>query len=227
MKLLLLVLAIALGVLASNGIDLSSLTSVEAFQCLVDKQGVTFAVMRAYKSYGAVDPTVKMNIQNAQDAGIFFTDVYMFPCRGKSPVAQANELIDYLNDTDFGYLWVDVETNPSPGCSWAASTPEDNCAFLEQLVNQIALRGKPPGIYASNFMWNQIMGSSTACQKFKSYPLWYPHYDKLQTFDDFVPFGGWTKPNYKQYQGSTDVCGASVDLNWYPQCSGENCLHQK
>lgn len=225
MKRFLVALAALAVVLASNGIDLSTLTSAESFQCLVDTQNVTFAVIRGYRSYGAVDPNVKANLKNAQDAGIYFVDVYQFPCRGKSPVDQANELIDHLGSDDYGYIWIDVETNSSPGCSWAASTPEDNCNFLEQMVNQITKRGKSPGIYASTYMWNQIMGSASACQKFKSLPLWYAHYDKIQSFDDFVPFGGWTKPNYKQYQGTTQLCNTGVDLNWYPQCSGEKCLH--
>jgi GH25 family lysozyme M1 (1,4-beta-N-acetylmuramidase) len=227
MKLLLAILAIATVAFASNGVDLSTLATVENFQCLVDTQNVTFVVLRGYRSFGSLDPNIKANLKNAQDAGIFFTDVYLFPCRGKSPVDQANELIDHLSDVDYNYIWVDVETNSSPGCSWAASTAEENCNFLEQMVNQISKRGRAPGIYASSYMWTQIMGSASACPKFKALPIWYPHYDKTQTFNDFTPFGGWTKPNYKQYQGTTNVCGVGVDLNWYPQCSGEECLQKK
>ena len=227
MKSFLVIFTLVALTLASNGVDLSTLATKENFQCLVDTHQVTFAVLRGYRSYGAIDPNIKANLQNAQDAGIYFTDVYLFPCRGKSPVDQANELIDYLEGSDYGYIWVDVETNSSPGCSWAASTPEDNCNFLEQMVNQINKRSKSPGIYASSYMWNQIMGATNACQKFKTLPIWYPHYDKTQTFDDFTPFGSWTKPNYKQYQGTTTLCGVGVDLNWYPQCSGEECLQRK
>jgi GH25 family lysozyme M1 (1,4-beta-N-acetylmuramidase) len=117
--------------MASNGIDLSTLTSVENFKCLIDNYGVNFMVMRGYRSYGAIDPNVRTVLQNAQDAGIYFTDVYLFPCRSKSPVDQANELIDHLGDMFYGYIWIDVETNSSPGCSWATSTPEDNCKFVE------------------------------------------------------------------------------------------------
>jgi len=68
------------------------------------------------------------------------------------------------------------------------------------------------GIYSSNSQWTPIMGGSTA---FSKYPLWYAHYDYKDNFSDFSPFGGWSKPNIKQYQGTTSLCSASVDLNYY------------
>jgi GH25 family lysozyme M1 (1,4-beta-N-acetylmuramidase) len=205
--------------LTSNGIDLSTLTTQQNFQCLVDNYGITFMVMRGYRSYGAIDPNVRANLQAAQDAGIFFTDVYLFPCATKSPVDQANELIDHLGeDIAYGYIWVDVETNNSPGCQWGKDF-EVNCKFLVELVAQIKKRGKAPGIYASAYMWNTILGAKDSCVNFKDLPLWYAHYDNVQSFSDFTPFGGWEKPNTKQYKGTTTLCNTGVDLDWYPQCS--------
>jgi hypothetical protein len=68
------------------------------------------------------------------------------------------------------------------------------------------------GIYTSASQWNPICGGST---QFSKYPLWYPHYDGKASFSDFAPFGGWTKPAIKQYQGTTTYCSAGVDLNYY------------
>lgn len=65
-------------------------------------------------------------------------------------------------------------------------------------------------------MWTTIFGSKTACTDVSSEPLWYAHYDNNPTFADFAPFGGWTKPSIKQYKGSTAICGATVDFNYYP-----------
>ena len=62
-------------------------------------------------------------------------------------------------------------------------------------------------------MWNEIFGSKDACQNYANEPLWYAHYDNVQTFDDFKPFGGWTNPHIKQYVGLGTVCGVTVDLN--------------
>lgn len=100
-------------------------------------------------------------------------------------------------------------------------------------------KGATIGIYTSNSQWSPITGGSTALSK---YPLWYPHYDNKYvfslwiylsfdnsmvfiplfffcdyspSFSDFVPFGGWSKPNIKQYIGTTSICSASVDKNFY------------
>ena len=64
-------------------------------------------------------------------------------------------------------------------------------------------------------MWSQIMGSAGACNGFGSIPLWYAHYDNNPSFSDFQKFGGWTKPNMKQYEGDVTLCGAGVDYSWY------------
>ena len=44
----------------------------------------------------------------------------------------------------------------------------------------------------------------------------YAHYDGNPSFSDFSAFGGWGKPNIKQYVGDAGLCGADVDKNWYP-----------
>lgn len=44
----------------------------------------------------------------------------------------------------------------------------------------------------------------------------YPDYDGVPNFNSFSPFAGWTSPAMKQFQGDASVCGADVDLSWYP-----------
>ena len=66
-------------------------------------------------------------------------------------------------------------------------------------------------------MWNSILGSYTACSQVAEggkMPLWYPHFDNLDNFDDWVPFAGWLKPTIKQYKDTTSICGAEVDFNF-------------
>lgn len=148
---------------AAHGVDLSTLTTAENFKCMMSTHNISFVVMRGYRSFGSPDPNVKAVLKAAQEAGLKVTDVYMFPCRGKSPVDQANEAVDYLATSIYETIWIDVETNSSPGCSWTASTGAENCNFLEQLVARLQARGKKVGIYASAHMWQSIMGSTTAC----------------------------------------------------------------
>ena len=59
------------------------------------------------------------------------------------------------------------------------------------------------------------MGNVGSCSSLGNVPLWYAHYDGVQNFNDFKDFGGWTKPNIKQYQGDVTLCGAGVDYSWY------------
>jgi hypothetical protein len=128
-------------------------------------------------------------------------------------------------------IWMDIETNTSPGCGWS-SDQSSNCRFIGELLDAATAAGRKAGVYASQcvwgcpraclhvltrarrYMWSSIPGSG--CTSAAKYPLWYAHYDFKQTFSDFVPFGGWTKPNVKQYSDRGSACGVSADLNWYP-----------
>jgi hypothetical protein len=111
-----------------------------------------------------MDTHAVQSLTNMQTAGLQ-TDTYMFPCRGKNPTAQVNELIDNLPATLYRTIWIDIETNPSPGCSWADHTPLENCQFTMDLIAAVKARGKPVGIYASRYMWGSIFSSYTYCSQ--------------------------------------------------------------
>eukprot|EP00347_Sterkiella_histriomuscorum_P021923 403332301 len=197
---------------ATHGVDISA--RVSNWQCLKDA-GYTFAIPRAWCSYGGFDSNVLHNIEGAHAAGIPFVDVYAFPCRSKSATDQVAQLVKDLGSAKYGQIWVDVETNPSPGCSWSGHTGASNCQYLSEMVSAIKSQGKVPGIYATYYMWESIMGGANACTSLSGVPLWYAHYDNSASFSDFKAFGGWTKPHIKQYKGTTTACGVGVDLNFY------------
>lgn len=175
--------------------------------------GYEFAIIRGFCSYGAPDHNAVQGLKNAKAAGLS-TDIYMFPCRGKNAKAQVDEMFAAIDHTLYGTVWIDVETNPSSGCSWSGHDATSNCQFVVDLVNEIKAKGKNPGIYGSKYMWQSIFGSATACHNVGGQPLWYAHYDGKASFADFGAFGGWTKPHMKQYQGDTTLCGAGVDKNF-------------
>lgn len=209
----LLALLIAVG-LSVNGIDIANPTSAATFTCLKNA-GNSFAIVRAYRSPGSLDTNANTNLNNARSAGLS-TDIYMFPCRGKNATTQVSEMISSISSTLYTTVWIDVETNPSSGCSWSGHDAASNCAFLTETINAIKARGKTPGVYSSAVMWQGIFGSSSACTSAGSVPLWYAHYDNLQAFSDFKPFGGWTAPKIKQFAGDVTVCSADIDKNWRP-----------
>ena len=176
-----------------------------------------FAIARAWRSSGTMDPNAVQNINNARAAGIPNVDVYLFPCRAKSAADQVSQMISALGSANYGMIWLDVETNPSTGCSWSSFSAASNCQYVGELVNAIKSHGKVPGIYASRYMWTEIMGAASACTSYTSVSMWYAHYDNKETMDDYpaLAFGGWTKPNVKQYKGTTTLCNAGVDLSFY------------
>jgi hypothetical protein len=70
------------------GVDVSQLFSTATYQCM-KSNGYTFAIIRGYCSYGGPDANVVQGLKNAKAAGLI-TDIYMFPCRGKSATAQVD-----------------------------------------------------------------------------------------------------------------------------------------
>ena len=144
-----------------QGIDVSQLFSVANYTC-AKNNGVTFGIPRGYCSFGGMDKNVVTTLKHMREAGLH-TDTYMFPCRGKSAVSQVHEMISNIPENLYERIWLDIETNPSPGCSWNGHSGTSNCDFLIELVKEIKAKGKPVGIYASKYMWSSIFGSNSAC----------------------------------------------------------------
>ena len=115
-------------------------------------------------------------------------------------LSQVDSLISGLGSANYGMIWVDVETNPSSGCSWSSHSKSSNCDYIVQIINEIERKGKKVGVYASEYMWETVVGSRTACTAAaKNTQLWYAHYDNRQSFSDYRQIGGWAHPNIKQY----------------------------
>jgi len=211
MKLLFVLLALCVSLsFAAKGVDISTLVSTSNFGCL-KSNGYTFAIMRCYRSTGSVDPNCAGSVTNAWAAGLAHVDVYLFPCFScGNPAGQVSTLVTYLknNNVKYGQLWLDIE---GPGTYWGSSQAA-NANFFAALVSEAKALGVSLGVYTSASQWNPIMGSYTGGS---SIPLWYAHYDNNPSFSDFTAFGGWTRPNIKQYNTGS-LCGAGVDYNWYP-----------
>ena len=135
---------------ATRGVDISQ--PYNNFQCFKNN-GIDFVITRAWKSYGDFDSSALSNIQNARNAGINYVDIYLFPCRGQSATVQVNNLVSRMGNANYGMIWLDIETNPSGGCSWTQASGSSNCQYVTELVNAIRAKGKVPGIYATYYMW--------------------------------------------------------------------------
>ncbi|GAA1912820.1 hypothetical protein GCM10009837_41840 [Streptomyces durmitorensis] len=195
---------------STEGVSVSTLVSAASFAAM-QSQGVDFVIARGYQSAGRVDPNAASTVANAWAAGMSRVDVYQFPCFSCGNAAgQANTLVTYLKDKNvkYGKVWLDVE---GPGTYWGNSTSA-NAAFLADWFQAMKEKGVDVGIYTSESQWVPIVGSYTDGSEF---PLWYANYDGTQSFDDFTPFGGWTKPSMKAYANTT-LADAGVERFWYP-----------
>eukprot|EP00048_Salpingoeca_helianthica_P015829 m.228805 g.228805 ORF g.228805 m.228805 type:complete len:237 (+) comp17602_c0_seq1:22-732(+) len=203
---------------ATIGVDVSQATYPDAFQCLKNA-GYSFAIIRAYESIGQPDSTAPHTIYNAWDGGMTHVDIYMFPDpSSNNPSAQVDSMLEYLAQFNihtrttppatYGMVWLDIE-----GTQYWSGDVNYNRNFFSALVARLQAQGQYVGVYTSASQWNPIMGDWAGGAKL---PLWYAHYDNSPSFSDFSPFGGWTSPSIKQYQGDASACGAGIDINWYP-----------
>jgi GH25 family lysozyme M1 (1,4-beta-N-acetylmuramidase) len=91
------------------------------------------------------------------------------------------------------------------------------------MVDELRALKQNVGIYSSHYEWVSLLGNDTYCSDFTDIPLWYAHFDKDPSFDDYAKyqFGGWKQPMIKQYIDLTrnTVCGFTVDQDYMPDNS--------
>jgi len=187
----------------------SSPTSQGAFSCL-RSNGFDFAIVRGYESVGASDPNSPASVANAWAAGLAHVDVYFFPALhhiGAAASVQQFHTFAQSHRMRFGMIWFDIE-----GSEYWSSNCATNVDYLATLIATANSLGYHSGIYASSAQWPIMCNTD----RFAGLPLWWAHYEGGPTFGDFTPFGGWRKPAIKQFAGSTSLCGAGIDKNWYP-----------
>ena len=88
------------------GVDVSQLFSTSTYQCM-KSSGYSFAIIRGYCSYGGVDSNAVQGLKNAKAAGMI-TDIYMFPCRGKTAQSQVDQMFASIDSSLYGMVWIDV-----------------------------------------------------------------------------------------------------------------------
>jgi GH25 family lysozyme M1 (1,4-beta-N-acetylmuramidase) len=200
----------------AQGGDVSQLYSSSTYACTVSNGGWSFMIVRGYCSYGGVDPNGLQNLQNAAAGGIQYVDYYHFPCAyGVGAASQVQASVSAMSGS-YGTMWLDIETNPSPNCGWSSDLNQ-NCNFLQQMIQEGQALGSNVGIYASSYMWSSIMGDGCTVGSDAGLPLWYADYDYVPSFASFSSFGGWSSPAMKQYWDSVGInCEISADADWYP-----------
>jgi len=199
MKTFLAFIAIVFAVHANLGMDLSIYTgtvSQSDFQCLKGK-GWSFMILEEYVE-GSPASNFKTNYENALKAGIQEVDAYAFICNtchgGQSATGTVSGIEGNLPSGFNGMIWLDIE--PCSGC-WSGNG-ETNFKFAQQIAQSLTAKGYNVGVYTSSYAWQSVMPGVSSTW-FSKYPLWYPHYDNVESFNDpnSFKFNGWTNPVMK------------------------------
>eukprot|EP01027_Heterolobosea_sp_BB2_P020524 GEZU01029282.1.p1 GENE.GEZU01029282.1~~GEZU01029282.1.p1 ORF type:complete len:228 (-),score=70.04 GEZU01029282.1:131-814(-) len=202
---------------AAYGIDVSSAIcqslTADDWNCLA-QQGNSFAIIQIWDGGYQINQNLANCVANAWNAGFAHVDIYGFfcpNCDGNDPQNAINQIKDYVNDNGvtFGQLWIDVEQ-----CSGCWNDADSNCNYVGNIISTAQNEGFNVGVYSSENAWSTTVGG---CSAFTDLPLWYAHYDDWPSFSDGAYyFGGWSSPAMKQYSGTGNECGITVDLDWYP-----------
>lgn len=201
------------------GVDVSAPVSAATFACLSQQHNITFAIARAYRSVGSPDAAAPETLRAARAAGITALGAYHFPAMHVDPTQQVRDSVAALRSAGAPPLdmyWLDIEAY-----AWPANVTA-NLDFIVALKNAAEGLGLRVGMYSGHHSWPSITGDSHALS---ALPLWYAHYERPAnpSFSDYgtahysgSPYGGWTHPHMKQFDGDAKLCGADVDVNWLP-----------
>ncbi|MED7947403.1 GH25 family lysozyme [Streptomyces sp. BE20] len=192
------------------GAETSTLVSLSSYGCL-KANGYSEAIIRAYQTVARVDPNFTASARNAQDAGLAVDA--LIQATTQAPATAAADVAQYIKDAQLtvGTTWLSVE---AAGHYWSADK-NANRTVLNNLVTAGKAAGLTIGIYTSADNWAQTFGADFTDHS--ALPLLYAHFDGLRDFKDFTPFGGWTSPARKAYNGGLSLCGAKVEsYTWRP-----------
>uniref|UniRef100_A0A6U1XB29 Lysozyme n=1 Tax=Vannella robusta TaxID=1487602 RepID=A0A6U1XB29_9EUKA len=215
---LVIVLSFSSASFATKGFDLSYYqgdVSSSDFSCL-KSNGYDFGIIEATKgSQATLNPYISSVVSNARKH-IKNIDVYIFPDTSHSASSLMNSFIKDLKKDGVltnNMIWMDIE-----GTQYWSGSCSNNQKWLKEAINTInglytgCGHSTCVGIYTSESQWSPIMCNTS---EFSNHQLWYAHYDGKASFSDFKAFGGWTKPNMKQYQGTTNICNTQIDKDYY------------
>lgn len=120
---------------------------------------------------------------------------------------QCRQALNTLSGLPIRMWWLDAEDTESNDLS-----PMERLIFLDKCLDTLK-KDQPTfkvGIYTGRWWWIPMVANS---DRFSLYPLWNSYYDGNPD-DSGLPYGGWTSSAIEQYEGTTNICGQSVDLNY-------------
>jgi len=195
-----------------KGIDISNYSGIPTPEQLACIRGQGFDLLIA----GTQRPEVtRPQLELARDAG-FLLEAYVYLYWLTDTAQQVRQALQTIEGLPVRRLWLDCEDKAA-----ALSTDQ----VLNAIHQAVEAAGTfPTGIYTGSWWWTPNTLDSTW---FSEIPLWHaaypldtgpetPESELAQRFKGLPRYGGWTHPAMWQHQGSTELCGLNVDLNYLP-----------
>jgi len=203
---------LALSCNAVTGVDVSSLFSQNAWNCL-NKAGYEFAVVRCYRSLDSPDPNCPATISRVWAAGFKRVDAYMFPCpKCGNYSGQVLRFFNYLEDNKVKYngVWLDIE---GIGTYWYDDLKKNQEIFDSLMTAATKMFGRKfVGVYVSQRSWHGIFGDDY--KDWGNLKVWFARWDHKPGPGEWTPYGGFKNATIHQYEGDAKVCNADVDLDY-------------
>lgn len=187
-----------------NVIDLSNFTG-EITDAIAEcwwQAGIRGAVV------GCQNVAIAIQQANVLLAAGFTVELYAFMYWGASTITEVQKAIRVAVAVGIVgcRIWLDCEAMPPNEAS--GQTPVTRVKQLTQAVNYVTSNGYQPGIYTGAWYWPTYMGNTT---QFNTLPLWHAGYPDDHSLETTVNYGGWTAVAMHQFEGSVQLCGATID----------------
>lgn len=192
-----------------NCVDLSrwggELTAEEA--AAMKAAGIATAIVAS--GPGGYGLMARQQAETAAAAGLRL-EAYTYLEFESDPEWWVREALARLDGLSVARWWLDVE-DTEHGRSW---TPERRIAYVQRALDAFAATDVFAHMYSGGWYWRPYMGDTDVFAR-QSRKLWNAWYDGDPDVDG-LPYGGWTAADVaiEQFEGTSIVCGQSVDKNW-------------
>jgi hypothetical protein len=137
-------------------------------------------------------------------------EAYTFLEFESDPEWWVREALARLDGLPVARWWLDVE-DTGHGRDW---TPEQRIAYVQRVLDAFTAAEVFAHVYSGGWYWRPYMADADLFAR-QGRKLWNAWYDGAPDVDG-LPYGGWTAADVaiEQYEGTSVVCGQSVDKNW-------------
>ena len=197
---------------ATYGVDAVKALSGINVNCIRNNYFDGFIILRSWKATGAFDSNIITAYSNSKSKGFSVNeiDTYVAPCFSCGNAAgQVSSVYSSLteNGIEFKSIWFNLDG------TWGSSETE-NRKFFEEMMNKAISLGLNSGVYSDRNCWVNKFGESYTYSQTSKVFVWYFNHNNVESFSDFVQFGGWTSPYMKQYTADQLMCTAMVSYNY-------------